>query len=92
MCDCRDDEEEDAAALPAGVSAGRLAARTREVERRRGGEAVPEALWAIFFGEASGTIPWRHHERMLSCRTAALGMMRMSPARTKVAACPVCAD
>lgn len=89
MCDCRDDEDEKAAPL-AAAALERLARRARAVERRRPGEAVPEALWPVFFGEASGAIPWHHHARMVACRDIALGMIRLDRTATKDEACFVC--
>ena len=89
MCDCRD-EDGDPDAPPAGVPIDRLVARTRAVERRRPGEPVPEALWPVFFGESSGTIPWRHHARMVACREIALAMVRLARPADDRAACFRC--
>ncbi|MEJ1156893.1 hypothetical protein [Prosthecomicrobium sp. N25] len=80
MCDCAEETDGDEGeAVP--VEADVLMARARAVEAGRPGERVPDALWPVFFGLTSGTIPWRHHLRMVDCRRTALGFLALEPAR-----------
>ncbi|HEX2552301.1 MAG TPA: hypothetical protein VHL98_01280 [Microvirga sp.] len=74
MCDCLEGEDDAGAAGPA-VPLDALMARTRALEARKPGERVPDRLWPVFFGLASGSIPWPHHQRMLACRQTAFAFL-----------------
>ena len=77
MCDCLEGEADDPAAGTA-VPLADLMERTRAVEARKAGERVPEGLWQIFFGLRSGSIPWRHHLRMVASHETALAFLSAS--------------
>ncbi len=83
MCDCLEGEE--ASADPAsGIPLTILMERTRAAEGRMAGERVPERLWPVFFGLSSGSIPWSHHQRMVTSRETALTFLTVAaPARRR---------
>ncbi len=74
MCDCLEGEDtDDAAELT--VLLDELMERTRAVDARKSGDRVPDALWPVFFGLRSGSIPWAHHQRMVASRGTALAFL-----------------
>jgi hypothetical protein len=73
MCDCIENEDE--RDLGPAVDPDDLMARTREIEARKPGGRVPEALWPVFFGLRSGSIPGHHLQRMLASRATALAFL-----------------
>jgi hypothetical protein len=79
MCDCAEGDEDVEGGQPA-VPLGLLMERTRAVAARAGGEPVPDALWSVFFGLASGSIPWPQHRRMMACRDTALKFLALRAA------------
>jgi hypothetical protein len=78
MCDCSGDDEAEPAEIAFPLPA--LMDRTRAVEARMAGERVPCDLWPVFFGLASGSLPWRHHARMLESRRLAMAFLAMGTA------------
>ncbi len=74
MCDCLEGEDTDDA-VELTVPLDELMERTRAVDDRKSGERVPEALWPVFFGLRSGSIPWAHHQRMVASRGTALAFL-----------------
>jgi hypothetical protein len=74
MCDCLEGEDTDDAAELA-VPLAELMERTRAVDARKSGDRVPDALWPVFFGLRSGSIPWAHHQRMVASRGTALAFL-----------------
>lgn len=76
MCDCFEGDEDSRPAETA-IPLAALMERTRTVEARKGGDRVPEALWPVFFGLRSGSIPWAHHQRMLASRETALAFLKI---------------
>jgi hypothetical protein len=74
MCDCLEGEDTDDA-VELAVPLAELIERTRAVDARKSGDRVPEALWPVFFGLRSGSIPWAHHQRMVASRETALAFL-----------------
>ena len=88
MCDCLEGEE--VSADPAsGIPLALLMERTRAAEGRMAGDRVPERLWPVFFGLSSGSIPWLHHQRMVTSRETAMAFLAASaPSRRRYARSP----
>lgn len=78
MCDCLGDDEAGPAEIAVPLPA--LMDRTRAVEARMAGERVPADLWPVFFGLATGSLPWRHHVRMLESRSLAMAFLTVGSA------------
>jgi hypothetical protein len=71
MCDlCSDGEE--AIRHPGDDLSPRIILRMRAFERGLQGEGVPDHVWAIFLGEASGSIAWPHYQRILESQAAVM--------------------
>jgi hypothetical protein len=75
MCDCFEGDEDERTA-DVSVDFPALIERTRAVEACKAGDPVPEALWSVFFGLQSGSIPWSLHQRMLASREVALAFLK----------------
>ncbi|QJP17144.1 hypothetical protein G3545_27975 [Starkeya sp. ORNL1] len=69
VCDCFDDDDDDV--TDKVLMTPEMIKRMRSIEHSLPGQPVPSETWAIFLGEASGSLPWGYLERLMRCRQIA---------------------